>query len=91
MMLMTLAIELLRYLPPWEQIELDFSGVVLLPPVPVKLSERKSSIASVISIITRSRRPRNPARFVPMVVGLAQRSVTFGIGTMPSFSNCWSS
>lgn len=41
-------------LPPWEQIELDFSGVVLLPPVPVKLSERKSSIASVISIITRS-------------------------------------
>lgn len=42
-------------LPPWEQLELDFSGVVLLPPAPVKMAaERKSSVASVMSIITRS-------------------------------------
>lgn len=39
-------------LPPWERLELDFSGVVLLPPAP-QPAERKSSIASVISIITR--------------------------------------
>lgn len=42
-------------LPPWEQLELDFSGVVLLPPAPLKMAvERKSSVASVMSIITRS-------------------------------------
>jgi hypothetical protein len=40
-------------LPPWERLELDFSGVVLLPPVP-QPAERKGSVASVISIITRS-------------------------------------
>lgn len=41
-------------LPPWERLELDFSGVVLLPPPPLKTAERKSSIVSVISLITRS-------------------------------------
>lgn len=39
--------------PPWEKLQLDFSGVVILPE-PASAATRKPSVASVINVITRS-------------------------------------
>ncbi|KAJ9105195.1 hypothetical protein QFC20_004330 [Naganishia adeliensis] len=46
--------------PPWEKLQLDFSGVVILPE-PASAATRKPSVASVINVITRS-----PARLTSL-------------------------
>lgn len=64
--------------PPWEKLQLDFSGVVILPE-PKSDAPRKPSVASVINIITRS-----PARLTSLFKVNSKEEQTASLDDQPA-------